>query len=122
MKAVGERQLTELAGRSDAFGVSRLSAVDERESHSELPYSSTTAQEVIVSVQGQSPGGLESAFYRELLFQLGEHAQRGGTAYGAAAVAKRVAVAYGVDGAVHLPLPRPTRLEREAVADREFRG
>ncbi len=75
-----------------------------------------------MSVLDQSQGGSESAFYRELLFELGEHAQRGGTAYGAAVVAKRVALAFGAAGATHLPLPRPTRLEREAALDREYRG
>ena len=63
-----------------------------------------------MSVLDQSQGGLESAFYRELLFELGEHAQRGGTAYGAAVVAKKCRSAFGVDGAAHLPLPRPTGL------------
>jgi hypothetical protein len=53
-------------------------------------------------------------FYRELLAALGEHARRGGTAYGAAVVAKRVALAHGLEVG-RLPLPRPTRLERDEL-------
>jgi len=53
-----------------------------------------------------------AAFYRDLLFELGEHARRrGATAYGAAVVAKRGAVAHGLAEAGRLPLPRPTRAE-----------
>ena len=65
---------------------------------------------------------VHSAFYRELLFELGEHARRGGTAYGAAVVAKRVALAFEVKVAQLLPLPRPTRGETEAAMDRAYRG
>ncbi|MCU1495376.1 MAG: hypothetical protein JWO62_3140 [Acidimicrobiaceae bacterium] len=50
-------------------------------------------------------------FYAELLYELGEHAQRGGSAFGAAAVAKRVARAHGLEAASRFPLPRPTRAE-----------
>ena len=56
------------------------------------------------------------AFYRDLLFELGEHAQRGGTAFGAAVVAKRVALAHGLAVAESVPLPRPTRAERDELA------
>jgi hypothetical protein len=53
-------------------------------------------------------------FYRALLHELGEHAYRGGTAYGAAAVAKRVAREWGYGAcADRLPLPRPTRRKLE---------
>lgn len=65
---------------------------------------------------------IEFAFYRDLLYELGEHARRGGTAYGAGAVAKRVATSYGVEGVERLALPRPTRLEREEGADRGYRA
>lgn len=54
------------------------------------------------------------SFYRDLLNALGEHARGGGTAYGAAVVAKRVAVAHGLE-VQRLPLPRPTRAEREEL-------
>lgn len=54
-------------------------------------------------------------FYRDVLWELGEHAQRGGTAFGAAAVVKRVAQSHGVD-VRGVPLPRPTREERERLA------
>lgn len=67
-------------------------------------------------------------FYRALLSELGEHAYRGGSAYGAATVAKRVAREWGY-GAVaeRLPLPRPTRAEledagRKGASRRRVRG
>ena len=121
--AVGERQEAVLARRSDAFGVSRLSAVDdENEAVAEPFLSSDTLEEGPMGTLKDQGGGVDASFYRELLFRLGEHAQRGGTAYGAAAVAKRVALEFGVGGAAQLPLPRSTRLEREAVLDREYRG
>lgn len=47
-------------------------------------------------------------FYRDVLHALGEHARTGGTAFGAAAVVKRLAVDRGLD-VQRLPLPRPTR-------------
>lgn len=52
------------------------------------------------------------AFYRDLLHELGELARAGGTAVGAARVAKRVAREHGLDVA-RVPLPRLTRVERE---------
>ena len=52
-------------------------------------------------------------FYRDILHALGEHAQRGGTAYGAAVVVKRVGREYGLAVVKDVPLPRPTRAERE---------
>jgi hypothetical protein len=55
-------------------------------------------------------------FYRDLVWELGEFAQGGGTAFGAAAVVKRVAKAYGLVVADRVPLPRPTRAEREQLA------
>ena len=120
---VGKRQEAVLAGRRDASGVARLEAVDdESEAVAEPFLSSSTLKEGPMGTLNDLRGGVEASFYRELLFQLGEHAQRGGTAYGAAAVAKRVALEFGVRGAAYLPLPRPTRLEREAVLDREYRG
>jgi hypothetical protein len=56
-------------------------------------------------------------FYLDLLYELGEHAFRGGTAIGAAAVLKRVARAQGLVIAERLPLPRFTRAELEARRD-----
>lgn len=54
-------------------------------------------------------------FYTDLLHELGEHARRGGTATGAAAVAKSVALRHGVPGATELPVPRLNRAEREEL-------
>lgn len=59
-------------------------------------------------------------FYSDLLYELGEHAARGGTAYGAAVVARRVALAHGVERADVVPLPRPTRAERADRRDRAW--
>ena len=50
-------------------------------------------------------------FYRDVLHELGELAQRGGTATGAAVVVKRVALTHGVASAEHSPLPRLNRAE-----------
>jgi hypothetical protein len=66
--------------------------------------------------------GVDGAFYRDLLHELGEHARKGGTAYGAAAVAKRVALQHGVEGAEGARLPRATRAERLEAFDRSYRG
>jgi len=55
-------------------------------------------------------------FYKDLLHALDEHAHRGGTGFGAAAVVKRVAKAYGLSVADHVPLPRPSRAVREELA------
>lgn len=53
-------------------------------------------------------------FYRDVIFELGEFAQRRkSTAQGAAVVVKRVALAHGIPGAAELPLPRLTRAELE---------
>lgn len=53
------------------------------------------------------------AFYIELMFELGELVHRGGTAVGAAVVAKRVARQHGVRAAEWVSLPRLTRAELE---------
>lgn len=71
----------------------------------------------VVEVVGNSRSELFGDFYRDLMYELGEHAQRGGTACGAAAVLKRVALAYDLVVAEHTPLVRPTRAERETVLD-----
>ena len=61
-------------------------------------------------------------FYRDLLHELGEFARRRtATAVGAAVVAKRVAVAYGIEAANRLPLPRLSRVEREESTDETWR-
>ena len=54
-------------------------------------------------------------FYRDLLYELELHSCRGGTSYGFGTVMKRVALSYGlrVEG---VPLPRPSRAEREDLA------
>lgn len=61
------------------------------------------------------------AFYIELVYELGLLAQRGGTAVGAAVVAKRVARKHGVRAAEWVSLPRLTRAELEDFrwADRQ---
>jgi hypothetical protein len=76
-------------------------------------------QEGSVMSDGDAPAtALDVAgFYRDLLWELGEHAQRGGTAIGAAVVAKRVARKFGIDVAERLPLPRLTRAEESSVRD-----
>jgi hypothetical protein len=71
----------------------------------------------VVEVVGGSRSELFREFYRDLMYELGEHAQRGGTAYGAGAVLKRVALAHGLAVAEHTPLVRPTRAEREMAVD-----
>lgn len=55
-------------------------------------------------------------FYCEVIEALGDRALAGGTAFGAAAVVKRVARGLGVASADVIPLPRPTRQERDALA------
>jgi hypothetical protein len=54
------------------------------------------------------------AFYRDVLYELGLLAQRGGSAVGSAAVVKRVAVAHGLAVAGLVPLPRLNRAELAA--------
>ena len=55
-------------------------------------------------------------FYGDVLHELGNHARKGGTGIGAAAVVKRVARLYGIEEADRLPLPRLTREERAELA------
>ena len=55
------------------------------------------------------------AFVRDAVYELGEHARRGGTAYGAAVVLRRVGREHGVADSAGIPLPRPTRAERDAT-------
>lgn len=63
------------------------------------------------------------AFYRDLLHELGEFARRpSATAIGAAVVVKRVALAYDVDAAQRLPLPRFSRAEREERSETSWRA
>jgi hypothetical protein len=66
-------------------------------------------------LRGPAVGSLSPEhFYRDVLNALDEHARRkGATAQGAAVVVKRVARAYGLAIAEHLPLPRLNRAERE---------
>ena len=68
------------------------------------------------------PSAALDAFYRDLLHELGEFARRpSATAIGAAVVAKRVALTYGIGSAERLPLPRFSRAEREDQAENEWR-
>ena len=55
-------------------------------------------------------------FYGDIMHALEAHALRGGTAFGAAVVVKRVGKEYGLAVADRLPLPRPTRAERVQIA------
>ena len=50
-------------------------------------------------------------FYRDVLYELGQLAVNRGTATGAAAVVKRVALSHGVPAAEYTPLPRLSRAE-----------
>jgi hypothetical protein len=49
--------------------------------------------------------------YKEIFWALEDHARAGGTAYGAAAVVKRVGKAQGVEAAEVIPVFRPSRAE-----------
>lgn len=59
-------------------------------------------------------------FYADLMWELRRLVERGGTAEGAARIVKGVADRYRVSVASKLPLPRPSRAEREAAKVREF--
>lgn len=61
-------------------------------------------------------------FYRDVIWALGEHAIRGGTPFGAAAVVKRLGKEHGIPEAEYTPLPRSTRAEREEAAWQRSRG
>lgn len=62
------------------------------------------------------PSAELEAFYRDLLWELGEFARRkSATAVGASIVVKRVALAHGIEVAERLPLPRLTRKEFEGL-------
>ena len=94
----GERE-SEIAG-----------ALPGHQTHGDLPV--FDAQEVVAMVDSFNV----DRFYRDILHALSEHAQRGGTAWGAAVVVKRVGRDYGLAVAEQAPLPRPTRAEREQAA------
>lgn len=67
---------------------------------------------VFSSVEVPSMSGVNvDRFYGDILNAIGELAQKGGTAVGAAAVVKRVALVHGVSAAERLPLPRLNRWE-----------
>jgi hypothetical protein len=80
----------------------------------ERPRRSGDSETVEKVVSGAVRDALE-AFLRAAVYELGEHARRGGTAYGAAVVLRRVGQEHGVACADRIPLPRPTRAEREAT-------
>lgn len=74
------------------------------------------AQEVDpVAVVDGGEMSVAEAFYVDVIWELGEHAHRGGTAYGAAAVVKRLAKERGLDVS-GIGLPRPSRAEMEDAA------
>ena len=83
---------------------------------------SGTVETVVSRVVGEA---LE-AFVRDAVYELGEHARRGGTAYGAAVVLRRVGRGHGVPDSAGIPLPRPTRAERRRLVgeagEEQFRG
>lgn len=60
------------------------------------------------------------AFYVELLRALEPLVYRVGTAEGAARIAKEVAERFGITVAARLPLPRPSRANRERARDEAF--
>jgi hypothetical protein len=80
----------------------------------ERPRRSGDSEAVEKVVSGAVRDALE-AFLRAAVYELGEHARRGGTAYGAAVVLRRVGREHGVAYADRIPLPRPTRLEAESA-------
>ena len=80
----------------------------------ERPRRSGDSEVVEKAVSGAVRDALE-AFLRAAVYELGEHARRGGTAYGAAVVLRRVGREHGVAYADRIPLPRPTRLEAESA-------
>lgn len=59
-------------------------------------------------------------FYLDLVDELRTLVTRGGTAEGAARIAKNVGERHRVTVAARLPLPRPTRAERHAYKVRDF--
>lgn len=59
-------------------------------------------------------GDAVAAYYSELIHELGPLVDQLGTAEGAARIAKRVALDFGVDGAERRALPRPPRSVRRA--------
>src|SRR5207248_7650882 len=67
------------------------------------------------------PGALLQ-FYKDLIWALDEHARKGRTAIGAAAVAKRVARPYLGEAVERVPLPRWNRSELAARAWRTRTG
>jgi hypothetical protein len=80
----------------------------------ERPRRSRDSEAVERVVSGAVRDELE-AFLRAAVYELGEHARRGGTVYGAAVVLRRVGREHGVASADRIPLPRPTRLEAESA-------
>lgn len=59
-------------------------------------------------------------FYRDLLWSLEPLVSRVGTAEGAARIAKDVALRFRISGADHIPLPRPSKANRQRAKDLEF--
>jgi hypothetical protein len=59
-------------------------------------------------------------FYLDLVDELRTLVTRGGTAEGAARVAKSIGERHRVTVATRVPLPRPTRAERHAYKVRDF--
>jgi hypothetical protein len=62
------------------------------------------------------------AFYRDVLYEIGEFGRRkSATGLGAAVVVKRVAKAHRISNADGIPLPRLNRNEREERGESEWR-
>jgi hypothetical protein len=61
-----------------------------------------------------------AVFYSDLMWELGILVRRSGTAEGAARLAKELAGRHQVPDAHRVPLPRPTRMERDAAKIRQL--
>jgi len=80
------------------------------------------AQEPPMARSSETRNALD-AFYRDLLFELGEFGRRRtATALGAAVVVKRVGLAHDISAASRLPLPRLNRAEREEGLEAEWQA
>ena len=111
-----------ISGRTKPKALWAVRAADAESRVSELAIPLRRAEEHTVAEAPSAVSGVAvvsvdvDALYRALLDELGLLAQRGGSAVGAAAVVKRVALAHGVAVAAVLPLPRLTRAELTAFA------
>ena len=95
----------------EALGASKESTTGHRVPHSGLPQSGPRPV-LDLEVPSVVPVVDVDRFYADVLHELQLLASAGGTATGAAAVVKRVALAHGVPLAAVLPLPRLNRAEQ----------